>query len=386
MTRQAWAAVGGPVGRRCTVWKQSLLVRCRPGAEAVVRENIVYVLGAGFSAPLGLPVMSNFLMRSKDLFAEDPERFAHFEGVFQEIRKMAQAKNYLEIDLSNIEQILSILDMEEYAGGPAHRDAFIRFLADTVSALTPSTHVPQFPEGLPGDWEGRLFSEKGEVRAYCTWLAGLFGVSIRATSATGVLDFAEDPEAGADFSIISLNYDMVLETCLDLINSQVSPRGKLSFRGTVQGDGIPFAKLHGSVEGPTIVPPTWQKHAGEPVRDAWELAVHLLNEANEIRILGFSFPETDGYMKYLLALGAMRAPHLKSIDTICLDPTGEVERRYRDFISFGAFRFLSKDLVGYVGSYGGRTDERVVGEWHGHKRVRFQGLDTYHRRFVGRDT
>ena len=42
-----------------------------------------------------------------------------------------------------------------------------------------------------------------------------------------------------------------------------------------------------------------------------KLAAHLLTEANEVRILGFSFPETDGYIKYLLSLGAMRAPHLK---------------------------------------------------------------------------
>jgi hypothetical protein len=31
-------------------------------------DRVVYLLGAGFSAPLGLPVMSNFLMKSKDLF------------------------------------------------------------------------------------------------------------------------------------------------------------------------------------------------------------------------------------------------------------------------------------------------------------------------------
>lgn len=348
-----------------------------------MRDKIVYVLGAGFSAPLGLPVMSNFLMRSKDLFAEDSEHFAHFGGVFQEIGRMAQAKSYLNIDLFNIEQILSILDMEEYAGGAKHREAFIRFLADTVSAFTPSAQVP---ERLPGNWWDHLFTDNHEVRPYCTWLAGLFGVSIRATDATNVFAWAEAPDAGADFSIISLNYDMVLEKCLGLINSQVSPRGDLCFRGTVEGEGLALAKLHGSVEGLTIVPPTWQKHAGQQVREAWELAVHLLTEANEIRILGFSFPETDGYMKYLLALGAMRAPHLKSIDTICLDPTGEVEQRYREFISFPDFRFLQQDLVGYFGSYGGRTDERVVGDWQGHKRVRFQGLDTYHRRFMGLET
>lgn len=80
-----------------------------------MRSKIVYLLGAGFSAPLGLPVMSNFLERSKDLFAAAPDDFAHFAEVFSQIGAMAQAKNYLDVDLFNIEQILSILDMEDYA-------------------------------------------------------------------------------------------------------------------------------------------------------------------------------------------------------------------------------------------------------------------------------
>ena len=86
-----------------------------------MRSKVVYILGAGFSAPLGLPVISNFLSRSKDLHADNPERFGHFDTVFQEIRRMAPAKNYLQIDLSNIEQILSILQMEDYASDTSHR-------------------------------------------------------------------------------------------------------------------------------------------------------------------------------------------------------------------------------------------------------------------------
>jgi len=326
--------------------------------------------------------MSNFLERSKDLFAEDPQRFAHFEEVFREIARMANAKNYMEIDLFNIEQILSILEMEEYAGGTAHRESFIRFLADTVTALTPDTQVPK---QLPSPWEEHMFSENEEIKSYCEWVAGLFGVSIRTTNKTGELTLAETPDAGADFGIISLNYDMVLENCLELINGQVTPRGELSFRGTIEGDGLPLAKLHGSVDGLTIVPPTWQKHAGKQVSAAWELAVQLLTEANEIRILGFSFPETDGYVKYLLALGAMRAPHLKRIDAICLDPNEDVEQRYRNFISFSGFRFLACDLLQYVSQYASKgTTQREIREGPGYRRIRFTELDVYHHDWMDR--
>jgi hypothetical protein len=45
-------------------------------------ERVTYIVGAGFSAPLGLAVMSNFLAKSKDLFYNDPSRFPDFEKVF----------------------------------------------------------------------------------------------------------------------------------------------------------------------------------------------------------------------------------------------------------------------------------------------------------------
>jgi len=32
-------------------------------------ERVVYILGAGFSAPLGLPVMNDLMIKAKDLYA-----------------------------------------------------------------------------------------------------------------------------------------------------------------------------------------------------------------------------------------------------------------------------------------------------------------------------
>jgi hypothetical protein len=34
-------------------------------------KNVVYVLGAGFSAYAGLPVMSNFIEKAKDIYFSD---------------------------------------------------------------------------------------------------------------------------------------------------------------------------------------------------------------------------------------------------------------------------------------------------------------------------
>ncbi len=48
-------------------------------SEESVTDKVVYLFGAGFSAPLGLPVMSNFLMKSMDLYVSDPERYRTFK-------------------------------------------------------------------------------------------------------------------------------------------------------------------------------------------------------------------------------------------------------------------------------------------------------------------
>ena len=51
-------------------------------------EKVTYILGAGFSAPLGLPVMQDFLAKSKDLYFSDPRRYRHFERVFDLVRNL----------------------------------------------------------------------------------------------------------------------------------------------------------------------------------------------------------------------------------------------------------------------------------------------------------
>ena len=99
-------------------------------------DHVVYFLGAGFSAPLGLPVMRDFLVKSKDMFAQDPSRYKHFAKVFELIREMNVAKSYYETDLFNIEEILSILEMRDQLGGKRAK-RFIKYIADVIEHYTP---------------------------------------------------------------------------------------------------------------------------------------------------------------------------------------------------------------------------------------------------------
>ena len=68
-------------------------------------ENIVYILGAGFSAPIGLPVMNNFIDKSKDMYFNynDGGNFNYFEDIFKMIKDIAFLKNYINSNLFNID-------------------------------------------------------------------------------------------------------------------------------------------------------------------------------------------------------------------------------------------------------------------------------------------
>ena len=88
-------------------------------------ERITYILGAGFSAPLGLPVVRDFVSKSKDLFA-DPLRFRHFRYVFNAIKRLSVIKNYVTADMYDIEEVLSLLEMSHYLQGRHLADKFVR--------------------------------------------------------------------------------------------------------------------------------------------------------------------------------------------------------------------------------------------------------------------
>lgn len=341
-------------------------------------ENVVYVLGAGFSAPLGLPVMRNFLVRSKDLFAAEPERFAHFAEVFDKIDRMHKAKSYYHLDLFNIEEILSVLEMEEYVSGTRHRSAFVKYLADVISALTPE---PELRRALASRWTGDLFSA-GLFHSYATFVGALFNLKITTMSATDRYSKSRQ-DSGVSYGVITLNYDMVLERSLNAINWQCQEGPDLHFATAATSDnddGVPLAKLHGSVEPLTIVPPTWQKGATNEVLDAWQLAQKLLATATQLRIVGYSLPDTDSYIRYLLASGAIAAPHLKAIDVLCLDPTGEVRDRYEAFVDFYDWRFGNVDTSDYLKTLDSFC-QPIATEGH-RQTAKLDQLETAHQRIM----
>ncbi len=326
-------------------------------AKESVTDRVVYVLGAGFSAPLGLPVMSNFLMKSKDMYFSNPEGFGYFKEVFDAIATMSVSKNYYDANLFNIEEILSIAEMQELVGGGRLRRNFEKYIVDVIGHFTPP--VQNRGGSLPGNWHGFLFSGGHLQAEYGYFVGNLLGLEFkRPLNSAGGAFYNKLSHPNASYSVITLNYDMVLESYAGYVERNhvrryANEEEDLAFRlgpepAPIGKRGVSLAKLHGSVDTGVIVPPTWNKALNQDLLDSWKLAFGLLERANHIRIIGYSLPTADAYVKYLLKAAVIGAPHLKSIDVLCMDGDGRVRESYERFVEFDRFKFRSGSVVDYL--------------------------------------
>jgi len=156
------------------------------------------------------------------------------------------------------------------------------------------------------------------------------------------------------YSIVTLNYDLIFEKLSQYLTCFFPKEGRLDFAvrsapvNATDHHLIPLAKLHGSVDSDNIIAPTWNKTVGRGILEVWTAAHKLLSSANEIRIVGYSLPVADAYIKYLLKSAVVTSQHLKQIDIICRDSDGSTRDRYRDFIRFKYARFISGEVHDYL--------------------------------------
>lgn len=351
-------------------------------------ENVVYILGAGFSAPLGLPVMMNFWEKSNWLSRNHPDRYGYFKEVIEKINETSKTQSYFEYSPFNIEEAFSIIEMNQIAGRGLKVDLLKKYICDVIKGCTPPT--PSFRSDKVQDpWREKIFGD-GIFRFYGFFVSSLHNLRLVEQDPSkdyGVRQYKVErlKETKVSYSIISLNYDTVLENVCEFINQYfVSPYGKIEFRNKVDTDQnspvVPLLlKLHGDVKDCSIIPPTFVKglyHPGIP--DLWKSAYKVLMEANQIRIIGYSLPMTDSYIKYLLKAAITTSFKLEKIDVLCKDENGDVERRFKDFIKFRNFRFNKGDVISYLGE-----NFQLWGvDNNNDKELRFNKLERAHEAFM----
>jgi hypothetical protein len=106
-------------------------------------DRNVFILGAGFSAHAGAPLIRDFLDKSRELMENpssglEPFERAHFSRVFRFRREMAQAREKVMIDLDDIEELFGLVEMSQRLGGNTRetRSSTVYMIAKTLELAT----------------------------------------------------------------------------------------------------------------------------------------------------------------------------------------------------------------------------------------------------------
>ena len=99
-----------------------------------MKAKVVYLMGAGFSAGLGLPVTATFLSRALRDASPEP---SILNEVLDRIDELSGVKNFFRADLFNNEEALSILEIDEVAAARLMKRhyIFLRLWCDSYVRL-----------------------------------------------------------------------------------------------------------------------------------------------------------------------------------------------------------------------------------------------------------
>lgn len=354
-------------------------------------NKVVYILGAGFSAPLGVPVMKTFIDKARQLKRQDPHKFKYFEDIVSLVQNTVTSKDYFKHDSKNIEEALSFLEVKDNAEGGNNKNLFVDFIADVIKYSTP-IFPPINASSLPGNFWQHLFTDNSDWIGYCSFVSSLHNLGYRNyPDNVGHIDLVrQNKRSETKYSIISLNYDMVLENVCDFLNqSYIDPYGgfPVKFLPPVDNEkddtATTLIKLHGSIDTKEIIPPTFNKGIyGVDFPKAWKTAYRIISEANELRIIGYSLPLSDSYIKFLIMAAVDKLRDLDVIDWITLDPTGEVEKRVNEFITFGNVHFKNASTQNYLMGVFNSATKSYNADKARNSPLFFSRLESWHHNFI----
>jgi hypothetical protein len=374
-------------------------------------DHNVYILGAGFSADAGLPLIRDFLVRMRDSheWLMNNSRQAEAEAVQEVLRfrlNAASTAYWVNLDLENIEELFSLasalpgkLDAKiklaiaatlnfARSAGPSRKSIL------TVNGSSALFQRPPNPQshGKQPEWAKLLEYSPPQIAGQI----GTFDVNTYSYHVARLLGLFLSGNIKGKNTFITLNYDTILEEALsDLkIPFWYGFKGeRVKFEPNANGSdaraAVKVLKLHGSINWargredstllrifrtyedllvtghrPELLPPTWKKIIEDQLETVWETAVESLSTATRIIIIGFSMPPTDMHFKYLMAAGLQKNVSIRKILFANWGDPKEMEAKARkllreayvegkiiDFLSV-AFRDFTGDTTGYCHGIG----------------------------------
>lgn len=194
---------------------------CKMATLHLHNNHNVYILGAGFSVDAGLPTIANFLQvlrQAGDYYRNrnDEENVAAIEWVLDYRLRAAGAAYRCTIDPDNIEDLFSLIDIEE---GPKQASKSAHLIRQAIAATIEFARLGYVRNSQPvalsvqntTDARCAKFGEPAHdgdstdlriIPLYDAYLAAL----------TGML---YEPVAGRRDTIITFNYDTLVESALD---------------------------------------------------------------------------------------------------------------------------------------------------------------------------
>lgn len=338
-------------------------------------EN-VFILGAGASADCGAPVMSNFLQKAEDIVESGSLKI----DAKMEIEKVFALRNDLrriyansDLDLDNIETLFGITEMAR--------------ILNVLGNLSPE-EIIQLNRALK-----RLIIETLEKSIKFPYREkSMMPPPTYDTFVKKMLmnDYASPK---TNMSIITFNYDLALDYTLNYYGLPID------YGFSNKTDAITLLKLHGSInwvkskdegginilglstylrntqrpilhnitevelplsnaiyskteEIPFIVPPTWNKSEyNTDLTNVWHRAALEISEARNIYIIGYSFPRSDAFFKYLYALGTIDNDKIRRLWIVNPDTQGEISHRYEEILGShikGKYRYIDSTFSEFI--------------------------------------
>lgn len=349
--------------------------------DRIYTDNNVYILGAGFSADAGLPVVAEFMNRLRDTVkhTEDSGNAKGLKALERVVsfRKQASSAAYrLNIDIENIEQLFSLAAATDQTLEEDLKES-IALTLDYCSSTAPLVEIalgfstPGPTELISWMREQQLILDdsRNNVGAYNYYLLQMLG-------------YLQKSYEHSKNAIISFNYDLVAEKALSKLKIPFHyglKRATIhSDAGVTKDEGIPLLKLHGSLNwGYTgrhgeklnvygssqeisalghkrlLIPPTWQKVFVGHMAQIWNEARTAITKATRIIVIGFSMPETDIHFKYLLGAGLKENISLRKVIFVNPTPLAEFEPKLQamfqpSFLTKAALDYYPRDLSSFL--------------------------------------
>jgi hypothetical protein len=352
-------------------------------------NNIVFILGAGASRHCGGPLMDNFLDIAKDIYLSGRagEKADQFKLVFEKIGDLQSVFSKGNIDDTNIEAIFSAFEF----GGTINKlpNTKPENIAEVINALkevivrTLEVSI-KFPVRENGDiilpphgyefFADFIFNIRNRTKPKYNVDVLTFNYDIAVDLAIQQKDLRVDyafNDSGISLNPVylhklhgSLNWYQekgkrpindyhpirILKDFTEGDKQVLIRNANLNALNNNQLFEIPLSRLLEEHRirrnedmsvgvSRVIVPPSIDKNSYyEMIVEVWKRAAKKLGEADFIFIIGYSFPETDQFFKYLYSLGTVGERPLRKIVVYNTDKTETVDKRFRKILGQSAIQ------------------------------------------------